>query len=266
LKKLVVLFLLLVAAAEAAPPTAKIDQIPDLPQVNIDPSFAGDGKNYCAPVSVSNSLIWLSQNGFPRLSPGRGSERQNQIEIIRKLASPDFMDTDEEEGTSVENVLYGVETYVTQAGYKPSLLAYQGWRPHPEEFSTGISVPELSWIIAGIEGTNMAWLNIGFYTYDEDADEYERMSGHWVTLVGHGVDGSGKPNPNSLIIHDPSPRTDDDDCCQHLLTVRLTEGTLIGRKKGLPRSAAGFLDCSSGLAMKRGADCAIVDGVVVLKL
>src|SRR5262245_52175601 len=107
------LIALMFAATTAETPavcTAKISAMPDFCQVDEDGHFDNGGKVFCGPVAVSNSLVWLSQNGFPKLLPpvekkgdlgnGNGSadsdhkidsQKAAQIELIRTLGSPDFM-------------------------------------------------------------------------------------------------------------------------------------------------------------------------------
>ncbi|WP_407571470.1 hypothetical protein [Deinococcus altitudinis] len=56
--------------------------------------------------------------------------------------------------------------------------------------------PDLDDIRDGIdEDARAVWLNIGWYQYDEKHDTYQRISGHWVTVVGYVGD--------DLLIHDP---------------------------------------------------------------
>ena len=55
-----------------AQPAAYLDKVystPDLTQTDPRGSFADGGENFCAPVAVSNSFVWLSNNGYPKLLP-----------------------------------------------------------------------------------------------------------------------------------------------------------------------------------------------------
>ena len=48
--------------------TEKLDT-PDLMQTDPDGRLPDGGKKYCAPVAVSNSFMWLAENGFENLAP-----------------------------------------------------------------------------------------------------------------------------------------------------------------------------------------------------
>jgi hypothetical protein len=49
--------------------TEKALSTPDLYQGDRQARLPGGGRGYCAPVAVSNSLVWLMHNGFPSLLP-----------------------------------------------------------------------------------------------------------------------------------------------------------------------------------------------------
>lgn len=234
----------------------KIYTTPDYLQT--DPDYGGlpgdpPGAMYCGPVSVSNSLMWLDNNGFDNLvAPDTTDRKRDQFDLIVELGSATYMDTSLDSGTGVYNLTWGVNDYISDKGYQYVRLGYQGWRYHPSEFSTGVDVPDLDWVKLGIRGYGSVWLNVGWYTHDAQSDEYTRIGGHWVTLVGYGHDGS-KDDPDYLIIHDPGSNA---FANEYALPERINSGTLNGNKSGLPRSAAGFHKLMGG----------ILDGVVVLEM
>lgn len=234
----------------------KIYAIPDYYQT--DDSYGGfpeGGINYCAPTSVSNSLMWLANNGFDNMAPNTKDRKKDQYDVILNLGT-NYMSTDPYDGTSVYNVLTGVKNYISDKGFKDFQLKYQGWRDHTPESDMGISVPDMGWIKTGIANLGSVWLNVGWYTYDGTKDEYNRIGGHWVTLVGSGYNG----NPDYLVIHDPN------NCYsnQFVLPAQITSGTLTGSSSGLPRSAAGFYKMNNGMRIKSSADFGILDGAIVL--
>ncbi len=234
----------------------KIYAIPDYTQT--DPSYGGfpeGGVNYCAPASVSNSLMWLANNGFDKLAPNTIDRKKDQFDVILNLGT-NYMNTDPFDGTNVYSVLTGVRNYFSDKGYKDFLLKYQGWRDHTAESDMGILVPDMTWIKSGIENLGSVWLNLGWYTYDGNKDEYNRIGGHWVTLAGAGYDG----NPDYLVIHDPNTCYSN----QFVLPARIASGTLTGSSSGLPRSAAGFYKMNNGMRINSRADFGILDGAVVL--
>lgn len=243
----------------------KIWTIPDYTQT--DPAYGGlpgSGMEYCAPVSVSNSLMWLSDNGFPNLTPRSNDRKRDQFEVARLLGSPTYMDTkltDERRGTGPNGLCRGLKRYILDRGYIYKRLETQGWRYVDVEFRTGVDVPDLEWVKRGIKGYGSVFLNIGLYTYNPVTDEYTRVGGHWITLVGYGHDGKS-PNPDYLIAHDPSPPTFRNE---YILPVRINSGTLKGTYSGLPRNAAGLYKMT-GMVISPKADLGILDVAVILEM
>ncbi|MHC4546254.1 MAG: hypothetical protein ACYSYL_17365, partial [Planctomycetota bacterium] len=63
-----------------------------------------------------------------------------------------------------------------------------------------------------------------------------------------------------------SPRTGKEFSNEFILVSRIRSGRLTGEWVGLPRRATGYYKFTGGMHIKRGADFAILDGAVVLKL
>jgi len=245
----------------------KIYSTPDFLQT--DSSYGGipGGQNYCGPVSVSNSLIWLDDNDFNNLVGNTNDRKRDQYNLIIKLGSSEYMDASE--GTSVNRLLEGVKTYVIDKGYAFHTIKYQGWKYHYSEYSTMNDKPDLNWIRNAIDGNGVAWLNIGWYTYNNYTNTYTRIGGHWVTLVGYGHNGYSDSNPNYLIIHDPASRADKYGACfsnEYILPVRIFNGTLEGDEYGLPKSANGYYKLTDGMHINSSADFAILDGAVAARI
>lgn len=269
----------------------KVETTPDLSQKDGIGYLPKNGKGYCAPVAVSNSFAWLSKNGFPELVPSTGSPKMSQIRVAAFLGESEYMKTDSKKGTGPSRVLRGVSRYVTEKGYSHT-LKYQGWRKHPKEFDTGISMPDLTWIKKELPGYSAVWLNVGWYNYDNSNATYSRIGGHWITFVGFGQDRDGNPNPKMLIIHDPAARSKRTITThRYILAAKIETGnsgktpmltmnaanyhermsqTQDGETEengiGLPRSAEGFYKLTGQLYIQKKADFAILDGVIVLKL
>lgn len=244
----------------------KIDSIPDLMQTDKRANFPGGGTVYCCLVAVANSFMWLDSNGFPDLVQDSGDQFDDEIRLVKLLASKAYMDTSLVDGTGTTKLMRGIKKYVQERGYKIERLEYQGWRKHPEEIRTRFPAPQLNWIKKGIIGNGAVWINVGWYKYIPSENEYKRIAGHWVTLVGYGKDEEMRANPDILIFHDPSPRAGKEFSNEFVLVSRIRSGKLTGEWKGLPRSAAGYYKLTGGMHIKRGADFAILDGAVVLKL
>ncbi len=245
--------------SEPLPPffTDKVRRIPDFMQTDPRADLPGGGKQFCAPVSVSNSLVELSAR-FPDLLRRRRGGVLDQRELIVLLSSSRYMNTSVENGTGASGLLRGIDGYLAERSLKPKRLEFQGWRMHPNEYGMGVDVPDLDWIKRGVLGDGAAWLNVGWYNYDLATNEYHRTGGHWVTLTGY--DG------HTLIIRDPSSRAGLSPQSEYVTTTPIRGGTLVGDKKGLPRSARGYLRLEGGMHVKKSADYAILDAAVVLQL
>lgn len=275
------------AGVSQAQPAVYLDKLstPDLTQTDPRGHFAQIGKNYCAPVAVSNSLVWLSRHGFEGLLPGAEDTKQpnalnasaeakdqilaeRQIALVKTLSSPAYMNTRADEGTEVSDVLRGLKKYILQKGYSIKSLGYQGFRLTDPEFDTGYRYPRLSLIKQGITGKSGVWLNTGWYKYKPETDTYVRLGGHWVTLVGYGINASNSPSPDILIVHNPSPLAGLTFHNDFLQLVRINSGVLVSHKGiyGFPRPAAGFYKIVSGLPAIPQCNTAILEGALVLEL
>lgn len=222
--------------------TAFIDEIPDLTQSQVRGWQHNHGSEYCGPVAVANSLLWMMG-----LSEG-------QIELVKRLASPAYMNTDIRKGTTTASLLRGVHRIAMDLFGGYSGLGYQGWKPHPSGFSTGIEVPEFDWITDGVATDAAVWLNVGWYRFDARTRVYHRVGGHWVTLAG--FDGS------TLIVHDPAPRAGHTFANEYVQTAVIRQGVLSDPATRLYRPAKGYLRLGGGMHIKPIADAAILDGAV----
>lgn len=245
--------------------TEKIDSTGDLTQTARDAGLPNAGITYCGPVAGSNSIMWLANNGFQHLAPNILDRRKAHIEVARALGSEEYMNTNLKTGTGAAGVMLGLARYIEDKGYEYAYLRFQGWRTHPPRFSTGQDIVRLDWIKKGILGDSAVLLNAGWYKFDPWKDEYTRIGGHWVTLVGYGVDKNGQIDPNVLIVHDPSPRCGRNPH-EYVRMEPITGGRLAGNRAGLPRLAKGYYKMTGGMHVNNAADFAILDGAVVLKM
>jgi hypothetical protein len=244
----------------------KINITPDYTQTDLTyGGFPGGGGQYCCPVSVSNSLVWLADNGFPNLAPRSDDRKRDQFDVAYVLGSPSYMNTSLENGTGSNKLCNGLKQYILDKGYTYNRLEFQGWRYVEPEFDTGEDTPDLNWVKHGVKGYGSVWLNIGWYTYDSLTDEYTRIGGHWITLVGYGHDGSS-PNPDYLIAHDPASRAGTTFANEYILPMQINSGTLKGAYACLPHSAVGFYKMTDGMHISFRADFGILDAVIVLEM
>jgi hypothetical protein len=255
------------AVNQALPPyLEKLEQIPDLTQTDPNGGLPGGGIFYCAPVAVSNSMMWFADIGFDKLKPNIADRKKAQFEIARRLGSEQCMDTSLKTGSDADGVIIGVSRYLINAGYKSFNLEYQGWCRHPRYFSTRIEMPQIEWIKKGLLGDSAVWLNAGWYKYLPDGNRYYRFGEHWLTLAGYGVDRQGKVDDNILIVHDPAPRAGTESKHTYIKLRPITSGQLVGKAEGLPRSAVGYYMLAGDMELHNRADYAILDGAVVLKM
>ncbi|MCB1061884.1 MAG: hypothetical protein KDN20_03060 [Verrucomicrobiae bacterium] len=233
--------------------------VPDLTQTDPAGKFANGGRSFCAPVSVSNSLMHLFRADLER-------QGISQYDLVNRLASPAYMNTDSVTGTGPNGLMAGVRQFLKDRGLAESdyALRFQGWRPHYEDFGTGVTEPSLKWIADTLVAGGAVWLNLGWCRIDPKTGDYERIGGHWVTVIDAGKDNMGIPNPNVLVIHDPAPRAGKEPSDEYVLMTRLTSGNLVGKAKNLPRPVAGLYRMEGGMHIKDSADCAILDGAVAL--
>ncbi len=260
-----VVLVLLSYKAYAKPFTDWIDSIPDITQTDPKALFPFGGVHYCGPCAISNSLVWLGENGYEKLLPEkRGDQLHIQAELTKIIASEKYMDTTLQRGTSPRGILQGVSKYLHDCGYEYSELSYEGWREVPNQFNTGVKKPRLDWIESGLKENSAVWLNVGWYMFSPETREYTRVGGHWVTLAGFGVDKNGKENSNILIIHDPGARSGYKFSNDFARAARIRSGKLVGGG-GRTQDASGFFKLL-GMKFHPDIDAAILDGAIRLSL
>ena len=166
-------------------------------------AFPGNGAMYCGPAAVSNSLMWLSDNGFPSLVPSSGDRYRDQHSLISELGSKEFMNT-RQIGSTVQDLCRGIKKYLQMQGLSGKIVS-EGMYDASREFKSDKTVPDYHRIKTFTTDKRAAWLNIGWYKYDSENDTYTKSGGHWVTLVGFSHDD--KTGKDFLIIHDPDTKS-----------------------------------------------------------
>lgn len=232
--------------------------VPDLTQTDPKGNFARGGRSYCGPVAVSNSLMALFARDLKW-------EDVTQYDLVNNLASLSCMNTDPLKGTSVRQLLRGVDLYLERRGERDYHLKFQGWRRHDLKHRTGVTEPRLDWIKGILAQGGAVWLNVGWYVREKEG-VYKRLGGHWVTAVGYGQDAAGDPQPDCLVIHDPAPRAGLGPQPQFVKMAPFESGKLTGVMRGLPRPARNLYRMEGGMHIKPTADLAILDGAAGLVL
>mgnify|MGYP005990470189 FL=1 len=217
--------------------------IPDLSQRDPGAGFPDDGRKYCAPVAVSNSLS----------SAYGGLASTQQIELARTLGSAEYMATGER-GTSPKQLLQGVDRFLESDNkIGRGQLEYRGHVSVARKYNPSLErQADLSWLIDGVKQEKHIWLNIGWYQTHANGEQ-KRIGGHWVTLVGYEKLGSLKDSKGEyLIINDPATRGGDR---QEQIAIQLSK--LNGR------SGYQLLDQRS---KPKKADVAWIEGAIQLAL
>lgn len=225
-------------------------EYPDLKQYNI-PKV---GEYYCAPVSTANTIVAISNQGFPNLY-----QSNNSMKLIDELGKY-FKTTNQ--GTTTENLCNGLKSYVESKGYKTN-IKYQGFRDIKSDIKSA-NVPDLNWIKDEINKNNAVLLNLGIYkkSVQDGKTVYTRHYGHFVTAVGAGNNGLSN-SPDFLTIHDPYNRVSGD---HYIRVEQIKEGKLIHNKNdneiSLTDNAQGFLEISQRFNYFAPDEVAVINGVV----
>lgn len=220
------------------------NEIPDLLQTLNSAGFAGDGQQFCAPVAVSNSLVWLEGN----------KDESYQIDLVHKLSSTIYMNTNTINGTNVFGLTQGVHKYAMERWGKYKTLQYSGWSKAPTQFRSKLEKPTISWMTSTLHRKGAVWLNVGWY--NQEGPNYQRAGGHWVTLVGY--------EQGKLVIHDPAPRAGKAFSNQFVALSPLSGGQLMnGNRKTNARNHFAIAD---GMNMSSKGKLAIIDGAVIFEL
>ncbi|MEM5785870.1 MAG: hypothetical protein AAGU11_01050 [Syntrophobacteraceae bacterium] len=260
------IYLLFTVPALGAPFIERLDAIPDITQTDPKARFPHGGVHLCGPCAVSNSLMWLGENGYEKLVPRSDYRYSAQVDLVNLLASDRYMGTTLEMGTSPAAILYGIEKYVRDCGYVINDLSYEGWRKVPERFHTGVKNPRPDWIRSGFLPAGSAmFLNFGWYRFYPERNEYKRVSGHWVTLAGFGIDRHGNEAPGVLIVHDPGNRPGSEFSNEFVRLEKIRSGTLIAGS-GAAHDAAGLFRLSGTMPIHNEADLGILDGAIRLEI
>ncbi|MEW5818702.1 MAG: C39 family peptidase [Cyanobacteriota bacterium] len=247
---------------EQKPYTDKMFQIPDFKQQN--PAFPDNGSYYCGPASVSNSLFYLKENGYPDIT-----NNKSQVELVKELAT--YFKTNPDSGSTVNDFCNGLNNFIKDKGYTVKKLEYQGYRPI-DKFKNS-NIPKLDDIKQAIEKNCVVFLLFGFYqkpVINNGKVVYKRDDGHWTTLVGHSFDGSNF-NSNYLVVHDPFHSNIKAIENRYIELQQLHNGILkpnINDKEStLQQNAAGYYKINKGIDyLDKNQLVSILDGVVILEL
>ncbi|MEO1293289.1 MAG: hypothetical protein AAFV62_10735 [Pseudomonadota bacterium] len=244
--------------------TRRMDEIPDFSQTHPDLRLPNGGSHYCAPVAAANGLVWFARHrGYRRLLPVTGVTLSDRVaEVALTLGDETLMSTAPKGGTSIGRFLTGLDGYVAQQGYK-ARLHYRGvWRVE-RRFHDGDAPPDIDWMIRRFDRNEAVWATVGFYQ-QSGRDEYSRIGGHFITMVGYGVDARGRNNRKVVVFHD-SDDGDDAARARHLKLSPMQDGWIVHRDGRRGKEAKGILRIDEGYTLKPGV-VALIDSAIAFSL
>jgi hypothetical protein len=186
---------LAVPSALAGPFTVDYLDPPDFHQVRL--GLDDNGSFHCGPTSAADGLQWLANNGWPALSPLTVSDdaadsqptAADPVWVIQSWAEitsfiddiAATMDTDVNDGTSVVNLMDGLEDLLGvyadtfYVGYYGRISDRRSNWERGGDFDTALDRLKLGDVVLA---------NVGFY---HDPTGY-RCGGHWMCLMGYDND------------------------------------------------------------------------------
>ena len=207
------------------------------------------GASYCGPTALSNSLMWLDENGFPKLVKDYSDSGRKQFELAHLLGTEKYLATDPVSGTSPKNLAYGIERYVKARGYSVKVET-MNWRSRVRRIGR---VMDRGWVVRTIKSGGHVLLNIGWCL--DKGDHYHRANGHFVTIA----DVKGTTADPVFVIHDPAKRDGLEKRSLECRFVPLPAEKRLRLKSGTSTSTRGFYELR-GVKVKPGHDLAIIDG------
>ncbi len=213
------------------------------------------GASYCGPAALSNTLMWLDENGFPKLVKDAPDPGRKQFDLIRTLGTGRYLKTDPVAGTAPKNLAYGIEQFVKDAGYDVKVET-MNWRSKVRRIGR---VMDRAWVVRALREGRHVLLNIGWCL--DKGDHYYRAGGHFVTIA----EVKGPAEAPVFLVHDPARRDGLAKRSVECRFVPLPAGRRLKLKSGASTSLKGFYELR-GVTVKQGHDLAIIDGALVFSL
>lgn len=188
----------------AAYDTSRLDRMPDFSQTDTRLGLPGGGSKYCVPVSTANVLVWLAEHrGYKNLLPVQGVTTIEKVaSVATRLGSPEFMSTAPKGGTSLQRFVDGLNGFIVERGYRPSIEAYG-----PYEFQNVSrnypGAPDMAQVRTDFARGKAVFVSLGFFRQTSSRNEFEWVGGHMTTMAGFGVDERGSTDRDVIILHDP---------------------------------------------------------------
>lgn len=266
---LAVLFLLAILhgpTVAAAYDTTRMDQFPDFSQTDPALKLPGGGTYYCVPVATANALVWYAQErGYTDLLPVKGLSLTEKVSAVaRKLGNKRYMSTAPKGGTSHLKFVKGLSAFVADAGYSSTIVYNARWKMPKGYGKSEVGAPGIETIQEKFASGSAVFLSIGYYKEGDRPGELKRLGGHFVTVVGYGVDKDGNVDRDMVVLHDPGDKRSPTVKRRYLRLEQLREGRFVNRR-GEERDASEHLKVTEGMRLKSGY-IAVIDAVVSLDL
>lgn len=246
--------------------TSRMDQFPDFAQTDPALNLPGGGKFYCVPVATANALVWYAkERGYSDLLPVTGISLTDKVATVARVLGEDrYMSTAPKGGTSHLKFMQGLSSYISDAGYS-STITYRGRWPMPKKYGRiETRAPDLDAIHEQFSDGAAVFLSIGFYEEGSRPGEWKRVGGHFVTVVGFGIDKNGNVDPDTVILHDPGDKASAGVEKRYLLLEEMRRGRFIDGR-GNESEARDHLKIADGMDLRRGV-IGVIDAVVALDL
>ncbi len=238
----------------------KAEKTPCFWQQDPHANFSGQGRDYCAPSSIADGLVYLTMSrGLDGLVAS--TDYRGEAALIKELATG--MNTDAA-GTNANDIVTGLLNYAKRRGYALSNLQVASWASLSEsnkKYRVSIK-PQLHWMAAATKDPDVVQV-FGFGWYKKEKDgRYTRHSGHWVNVVGSG------PLPWQFDLHNPAlePKRQKTDT---LINLKLVEKNfLFPGPKGWVWNMTGYYQAEGpGLPFnKNSISAAVLESVIAFKI
>lgn len=262
-----IVFVLLSGPAQAASyDTTRMDQFPDFSQTDPALGLPGGGTHYCVPVATANALVWYAkERGYTDLLPVKGMSLTEKVSTVaRQLGESRYMSTAPKGGTSHVKFMKGLSGYISDAGYS-SKITYRGRWNMPKKFGKiEVGAPDIYSIQDKFAAGSAVFLSIGYYKEGDRPGELKRIGGHFVTVVGYGVDKNGSVDRDMVVLHDPGDRRSPNVKKRYLRLEAMRQGRFVNRR-GDESNAGEHLKIVEGMNLRRSI-VGVIDAVVALDL
>jgi len=127
-----------------------------------------------------------------------------------------------------------------------------------------IGAPDIYSIQDKFSSGSAVFLSVGFYREGQRPGELKRIGGHFVTVVGFGVDEKGNVDRDMVVLHDPGDRRSPDVKKRYLRLEQMRSNRFISRN-GDESEAGEHLKITDGMRLRSGV-IGVIDAVVALEL